>query len=634
MQKFKFPMKNLRVTQGELSTFSHAGSLAIDFGGKDTGSDKLYAPCDMVVKRCRHNATGELYLESIEPVRFADGTADYARLLCVHDSSFNVSEGQIIKQGEYFYDEGGMGSGNPNKFAIHVHIEGGKGKWTSCTQFRNTQGTYVCEKQSHLYDMFILDNDTVIEVDKKTGAPLDGGYAWVREGKEEEMSDVIYGVDLSSNRSIDAMNKIVDNGKAEFVVHRVAVGSESVDKHFDQYLKDTGDLKVGFFAANYFYNNKEAEAEANFLIDTIEKYGFNPENTDLPIFCDWEGFSYEWNASEGRIITPEQLREMTEAWADVVQKRGYVAGIYTNKNYWDNWYGQAFFDAHPEYKIWFARPIEASKPDRECYMWQYACNDGAEYGLAGEPLDKNILYGEYVSEIVKPFSSEPVRMYIGYASGGDIKILKEKVEKLGIKAEADNGYIITGYASRGDQVTIRTACKELKVKCVEYKEPVIEEVPAPPVEEPEVKPTPCSECELKDAEIKVLKAASEARAREVDELSDENATLKVELATKIAAYEVLQGEYHKQLDNVVKLSGETDKLKTEKFRLETQLADAIAKHEQCETSISNLERAREELIVERDALVSEVEFLKAGAVQGSSGIIALLEKFIKWLKGE
>lgn len=104
MQKLKFPMEYLRVTQRygirddgtpDTSNYSHAGTYALDFGSKDTGSDKLYAPCNMIVKRCRQNATGELYLESTLPVEFADDTTDYARLLYIHDSKFNVTNGII-----------------------------------------------------------------------------------------------------------------------------------------------------------------------------------------------------------------------------------------------------------------------------------------------------------------------------------------------------------------------------------------------------------------------------------------------------------------------------------------------------------------------------------------------------------
>ena len=166
-------MEYLRVTQGEKGTYSHKGSLAMDFGGRDGGSDKLFAPCDMVVKRCRADATGEMYLESTQKVLFADGTVDFARLLCIHDAVFNKKVGDVVKQGEHFYDEGGMGSGKPNKFATHVHIEAGKGRWKSTTQSKNSSGTYVCERQESLYNLFILGEDVQV---------LDGGgYKWVQE---------------------------------------------------------------------------------------------------------------------------------------------------------------------------------------------------------------------------------------------------------------------------------------------------------------------------------------------------------------------------------------------------------------------------------------------------------------------
>lgn len=183
-QKFKFPMEYLRVTQRagfnddgsvDITSYSHAGSWAVDFAGKDEGADKLYLPCNMVVKRCRTGANGELYLESVDPVHFADGTTDYARMICLHDSEFNVAVGDALPQGTYFYDEGGMGSGNPNAFGTHVHIEAGKGKWNSTTQSANAQGTYVIENQSPLHELFIVGDDVVIMDD--------GGYDWLLESE-------------------------------------------------------------------------------------------------------------------------------------------------------------------------------------------------------------------------------------------------------------------------------------------------------------------------------------------------------------------------------------------------------------------------------------------------------------------
>ena len=76
MERARFPMEFLRVTQGP-NTGSHAGSKAMDFGGKDTGKDPTYAPFTGKFVRVRKDSSHESYLESLEPVEFANGVVDY-----------------------------------------------------------------------------------------------------------------------------------------------------------------------------------------------------------------------------------------------------------------------------------------------------------------------------------------------------------------------------------------------------------------------------------------------------------------------------------------------------------------------------------------------------------------------------
>lgn len=450
-QKFKFPMEFLRVTQDENGSYSHGGSFAMDFGGKDKGADKLYCPCDMKVMRCRQNANGELYLESTLPVEFADGTIDYARLLCMHDSKFNVVEGSILKQGDYFYDEGGMGSGNPNKFGTHCHIEAGKGKWKSCTQSANAQGTYVIENQSHLYDLFILGDDVVV---------LNGaGYPWKRVSDLENNSPLeekaVFGVDVSQNRTAGIMAKIKANGKADFAILRAAVGSVREDGNLRKYITDSEGMKIGFFSANYFNTVEDARAEADYLVDTIQAYGFTPDKVDLPLFCDWEGFSLKWNTEHGYTITPALLKEMTLAFCQRIMERGYRAGVYLNLNFWKKWYGDDFFKENPDLYIWYARP-GVDKPDRDYYIWQYACDMGTEYGL-DEPLDKNILMGEYVTNLplTVPVCTE-------------CKELKEQLEKL--KAER-NERVLTAERKNIENGVLKETIISLQEQIEQLKQP-------------------------------------------------------------------------------------------------------------------------------------------------------------------
>ena len=171
-QKIRFPMEYLRVTQGR-GTGSHLGTKAMDFGGKDAGSDKLYAPCDMKVIRTRTGASGEMYCESTNKVLFANGIEDYVNFTFIHDSSFNYPVGTILTQGQYFYDEGGMGSGKANAFAIHVHVEAGRGKFGTSNpiQVQTVHGTWHTNyNPMNLEDVFFVGNDVIV-----LGT---GGYTW------------------------------------------------------------------------------------------------------------------------------------------------------------------------------------------------------------------------------------------------------------------------------------------------------------------------------------------------------------------------------------------------------------------------------------------------------------------------
>lgn len=159
-----FPMEHLRVTQDELSEYSHAGSYAMDL---NYPGDVLYAPCDMRVVRVRPNANGELYTESLEPV-FTPKGLDYVRFCFLHDprSENSWSEGDVIRLGDWFYSPGGMGSGNPNQFAAHVHVEVGFGRWSDvggASMYQNHYGTWQIPQQAHLYDVFFLNTECKVE---------------------------------------------------------------------------------------------------------------------------------------------------------------------------------------------------------------------------------------------------------------------------------------------------------------------------------------------------------------------------------------------------------------------------------------------------------------------------------------
>lgn len=413
MQKCKFPMETLRVTQGygryengnvDYTSYSHTGSYALDLGGKDLGQDWAYAPCDIVVKRV-YGEYNAVWFETLEKVLCADGVARQLVFMLLHINdadrdALGITVGKVFRYGEKFYREGTAGQATGN----HIHLEVGEAPFTPTgwvkTAVKDRTGAYIWKINNQLkpHEVFILGEDVQIA--------NGGGYRWKRvlnfEADDEqtippatdEESRTKYGVDVSHNRSEGIMAKIKAKGKAEFAILRATVGSVEQDANLAQYIKDSQGMKLGFFSANYFNSVEDAQAEADYLVDTIQAYGFTPEKVDLPLFCDWEYFSNEWNKAHGYVVTPLLLQEMTVAFCQRIRDRGYRAGVYLNYDFWKNWYGDDFFTDNPELFIWYARPGYA-KPDRDCYIWQYAANNGAEYG-PDEDLDKNILLGEYI----------------------------------------------------------------------------------------------------------------------------------------------------------------------------------------------------------------------------------------------
>lgn len=94
---------------------------------------------------------------------------------------------------------------------------------------------------------------------------------------------------------------------------------------------------------------------------------------------------------------------------------------------------------------------------------------GTEYSVF-DNSGKKVYPEEKISEPSKPTATNNLsKLYIGYASKGDIVTLEALVNGLGISTSTSNGYITTGYASKGDQTTIFAKCEQLGVECRIYE---------------------------------------------------------------------------------------------------------------------------------------------------------------------
>lgn len=140
MEKAVLNINQLNVSQGMNSEFSHKGVLAIDI----TGHNGFKAPFTGVIKKIYTKDANQVWLESKDKVKYADGTEDYMTLLIQHDNDVsNLRVGQVIKQGEVFYQQGTKGWVT----GPHNHLTVGKGKFTGSGWYQNSVGNWCITNQ-------------------------------------------------------------------------------------------------------------------------------------------------------------------------------------------------------------------------------------------------------------------------------------------------------------------------------------------------------------------------------------------------------------------------------------------------------------------------------------------------------
>lgn len=158
MEKPLYPSSTMRITQG-YNEGSHIDSFAIDDAGKGTGIEPINAPFTGIIKKIYSNDANEVWLESIEPVEYPDGTIDYMTIMFAHANDVsNLFVGKQINKGEAFYSEGTKGNATGN----HCHIECGKGKFTGTGWYKNSNDYYSINNGKKPEDCLWIDETITI----------------------------------------------------------------------------------------------------------------------------------------------------------------------------------------------------------------------------------------------------------------------------------------------------------------------------------------------------------------------------------------------------------------------------------------------------------------------------------------
>jgi hypothetical protein len=199
MEKAMYPIKTIRITQRDHQG-THADCFATDDAGPDSGISSLFAPFTGVIKKIYTQDANEVWLESVEPVLFADGTKDYMTIMFCHDN--DVSDlwvGKVIKQGEVFYQEGTKGYATGN----HCHFECAKGKFTGTGWHKDAAGYWSINNGKLVTDcLFVDDSYNIIQT-------LGLNFKNVKEVEIKK-----YGTPVSRNEYVNQIKINADNVRA------------------------------------------------------------------------------------------------------------------------------------------------------------------------------------------------------------------------------------------------------------------------------------------------------------------------------------------------------------------------------------------------------------------------------------
>lgn len=199
MEKAMYPSKVMRITQKDHEG-THADCWAVDEAGVDGGISDIYAPFTGVIKKIYTKDANQVWIESVEPVLYADGTQDYMTAMFCHNNDVsNLWVGKKINQGEAFYKEGTKGYATGN----HCHMEFAKGKFDGSGWHKDSAGYWSINNGKKITECVFIDDSYQILNSK--------GYSF-RNVKEVEVKK--YGTPVAKNEYVNQIKIDADNVRA------------------------------------------------------------------------------------------------------------------------------------------------------------------------------------------------------------------------------------------------------------------------------------------------------------------------------------------------------------------------------------------------------------------------------------
>ena len=237
------------------------------------------------------------------------------------------------------------------------------------------------------------------------------------------------GIDISQWQGDIDFAKVTK--EVDFVILREGY-RKSVDPKFSEYVQGCRKNNIlihGVYHFVYALNNQDVIAEAKSCIANFEDA--NLDKSTVRIWCDLEYDTIENAKKQGVVLGKNEINLFTKTFCDYIVSQGYLTGVYTNCDYYKNYYEQSVLAKYP---VWLAD--YTGEADYPCMMQQYS-NKGVIAGISGN-VDVNYCYcadhEELESLLLNPQKVIDVAYAeIGYLEKGSNAYLEEKTRNAGNK---------------------------------------------------------------------------------------------------------------------------------------------------------------------------------------------------------
>ena len=200
------------------------------------------------------------------------------------------------------------------------------------------------------------------------------------------------GIDVSSHQGLIDWAKVADAG-IRFAIVRAGYGQykSQVDSRAVQniYGALSAGLSVGAYWFSYATKPEEAKQEAVLCAEVLEQF---KGKLEFPVCFDYEYDSETYSIGKGVRPTNALRESLVKAFCEEIQRRGWRAGVYTNKDYLNNRWSLAALSA---WEIWLAD--YTGGPDISCGMQQTG-STGRVDGISSN-VDTDTAFVDYPSLI-------------------------------------------------------------------------------------------------------------------------------------------------------------------------------------------------------------------------------------------